>query len=109
MMRNQQKDLESLTMIKDFIMWKFPSLNYALKYLSFDFNGKYVLHKYSMLLLNNAKDSAVIFYMPQLIQSIRTETNHVVEAYILRKCKDSSKIAHQFLWSLEVEEISKIN
>jgi hypothetical protein len=107
MMKNGQKELESLTMIKDLIMWMLPSLNYALKYISFNFNNKLVLHKYSMLLLNNANDSAIIFYMPQLIQSIRTETNHIVEKYILKTCKNSSKVAHQFLWSLDVEEISK--
>jgi phosphatidylinositol 4-kinase len=92
--------------MKDFIMWKFPSLNFALKYLSFNFSGKFALHQFATLLLNNAKDSAIIFYMPQLIQSLRTETNNIVERYIIKKCKESNKVAHQFLWSLSVEEKS---
>ena len=104
---NNLADMNSTKMMKDLLLWKFPSLNYALKYLSIKFNGKYVLHKYSILLLNNAEISAIIFYMPQLIQSIRTDTNHSVEKYILSKCKQSAMIAHQFLWNLEVEEISK--
>lgn len=58
-----------------------------------------------MNMLENAKNTAIIFYMPQLIQSFRTETNFNVEKFILKKSKESSRVAHQFLWSLEVEEI----
>jgi hypothetical protein len=60
-------------------------------------------------MLEKAKSSAVIFYMPQLIQSMRTNTANQVEKYILKKSKESTRIAHQFLWSLEVENISKYN
>jgi len=58
-----------------------------------------------MNMLENAKNTAIIFYMPQLIQSFRTDTNNNVEKFILRKAKESSRVAHQFLWSLEVEQI----
>lgn len=93
-------------MIKDFIMWKNPSLNYALKYIYIKYTGMIGLHRYCLFLLENAKSETIIFYMPQLIQSLRTNTNFMVEKFILQKCKQSNLIAHQFLWSLEVEEIS---
>ena len=62
------------------------------------------LHKFAMLMLENAKKNAVIFYLPELIQSTRTDTRGLVEKYIINKCEESTMIAHQFIWSLEVEE-----
>jgi len=58
-----------------------------------------------MNMLENAKNTAIIFYMPQLIQSFRTKTDFNVGRFIIKKSKESSRVAHQFLWSLEVEEI----
>jgi phosphatidylinositol 4-kinase len=94
-------------MMKHLLLWKFPSLNIALKYIFIDYNNKFGLHRFCTFMLEKAKNSAVIFYMPQLIQSTRTSTKNEVEKYIIKKCKVSSRVAHQFLWSLEVEHISK--
>jgi phosphatidylinositol 4-kinase len=105
--RNNLPDLDDMRMMKDFVMWKFPSLNFALRYIYLTYSNKFGLHRLCTYMLEKAKSSAVIFYMPQLIQSIRTNTANQVEKYILKKCKESNRIAHQFLWSLEVENISK--
>lgn len=107
--KNKLPNLNDLSMMKDFLMWKFPTLNNALRYINLEYSGYIGLIKFCFFMLEKANDDAVIFYMPQLIQGIRTKTNNIVEKYIIEKCKRSSKIAHQFLWSLEVEEISKNN
>ena len=64
------------------------------------------LHKYCIHMLEHALTKAIIFYLPQLIQSLRTNTNYQVAKFIFHKCKVSSMIAHQFLWALEVEEVT---
>jgi len=102
---NKLNDLNDLSMMKHFILWKYPSLNFALKYISYKYSGLKCLHKYCMNMLENAKNTAIIFYMPQLIQSFRTQTDNNVEKFIIKKSKESSRVAHQFLWSLEVEEV----
>jgi len=106
--KNRLYEVEHLTNRhrKDFLMWKYPTLNYAMKYISSAFDRKFIMNRYAIMLLNNSNSSAIIFYMPQLIQSLKNDTNHMIEKFILSKCKESTKIAHQFLWSLEVEEIS---
>ena len=91
-------------MMKHLILWKYPSLNFALKYICYEYSGLKGLHKYCMNMLENAKNTAIIFYMPQLIQSLRTNSTNYVEKFIIKKSKESSRVAHQFLWSLEVEE-----
>jgi hypothetical protein len=91
--------------MKHFILWKYPSLNFALKYISYHFSQLYGLHQFCINMLENAKNTAIIFYMPQLIQAFRTETSDIVEKFIIKKSKESSHVAHQFLWSLEVEEV----
>ena len=102
---NHSDDLKDLKMMKIFLFWRFPSLNYALKYISLGFEKMKPLHRFSILMLENARKSAILFYMSELIQSIRTNTCNYVEKYILKISKHSSMIAHQLLWSLEVEEI----
>jgi hypothetical protein len=104
--RNNLPDLNDFRMMKHLLLWKFPSLNVALKYIYIDYNNKFGLHRYCTFMLEKAKNSAIIFYMPQLIQSTRTSTHYQVEKYIIKKCKQSNRIAHQFLWSLEVENIT---
>ena len=54
--------------------------------------------------MEHAITKAIIFYLPQLIQSLRTDTDYQVAKFILSKCKCSQKIGHQFLWALKVEE-----
>ena len=102
---NHLNELTDLSMMKVFLFWRFPSLNFALKYISLGYDKIKALHRYSILMLDNARKSAILFYMSELIQSIRTNTSNFVEKYILKISKQSSMIAHQFLWSLEVEEI----
>jgi hypothetical protein len=106
--RNNLKDLDDLQMMKDFLFWKIPTLNYALRYIYLKYSKMQGLHKFCIYMLEKASNVAIIFYLPQLLQGIRTNTKNEVEKYILNKSKNSSTIAHQFLWSLEVEEISKI-
>jgi hypothetical protein len=91
--------------MKHFILWKYPSLNFALKYISYHYSELNGLHQFCINMLENAKNTAIIFYMPQLIQAFRTDTSDIVEKFIIKKSKESSLIAHQFLWSLEVEEV----
>jgi phosphatidylinositol 4-kinase len=55
-------------------------------------------------MMEHAITKAIIFYLPQLIQSLRTDTDYQVAKFILSKCKCSQKIGHQFLWALKVEE-----
>lgn len=102
---NNKKDLEDINIMKSLIFWKFPSLNYALKFISLNYTGMIGLHKYCVHMMNHAMTTAIIFYLPQLINSLRTNTNFQVEKFILKKSKRSAKIAHQFLWALEVEEV----
>ena len=88
------------------LFWKLPSLNNAFKYLSLNYSENYQLHQLAILrILSKASKTAIIFYMPEIIQTLRTNTNNVVEKFIIELCIKSSMIAHQFLWNLEVEEI----
>ena len=101
---DKRNDLHNIKIMKSLIFWKFPSLNYALKYISLTYNKMIGLHKYCVHMMEHAITKAIIFYLPQLIQSLRTDTDYQVAKFILSKCKCSQKIGHQFLWALKVEE-----
>ena len=104
--KNNLNDLSNKDIMKHLIFWRFPSLNYALKFISLKYTKMVFLHKYCIHMLEHALTKAIIFYLPQLIQSLRTDTNYQVAKFIFHKCKVSSMIAHQFLWALEVEEVT---
>ena len=101
---DKRNDLNSIKVMKSLIFWKFPSLNYALKYISLAYNKMIGLHKYCVHMMEHAVTKAIIFYLPQLIQSLRTDTDYQVAKFVLSKCKCSQKIGHQFLWALKVEQ-----
>ena len=104
-LKKKYNDLSNKNIMKNLLFWKFPSLNYALKFISLNYNNMIYLHKYCIHMLEHALTKAIIFYLPQLIQSLRTNTNDQVGKFILHKCKESTMIAHQFLWALNVEEV----
>ena len=109
---SNKKDLKKGGIMKHLICWKLPLLNFSLQYISLKYDDYFFLHKFCIHILNHSSTTAIIFYLPQLIQSLRTETHFQVPFFILKKCKESSMITHQFLWALKVEEnsseISKI-
>ena len=100
-----KKDLKKGGIMKHLICWKLPLLNFSLQYISLKYDDYYYLHKFCIHILNHSSTTAIIFYLPQLIQSLRTVTHFQVPYFILKKCKESSMITHQFLWALKVEEI----
>ena len=102
---SNKNDLKKGGIMKHFICWKLPLLNFSLQYISLKYDDCYYLHKFCTHILNHSSTTAIIFYLPQLIQSLRTETHFHVPSFILKKCKESSMITHQFLWALNVEEI----
>ena len=102
---SNKKDLKKGGIMKHLICWKLPLLNFSLQYISLKYDDYFFLHKFCIHILNHSSTTAIIFYLPQLIQSLRTETHFQVPFFILKKCKESSMITHQFLWALKVEEI----
>ena len=102
---SNKKDLKKGGIMKHLICWKLPLLNFSLQYISLKYDDYYYLHKFCIHILNHSSTTAIIFYLPQLIQSLRTVTHFQVPHFILKKCKESSMITHQFLWALKVEEI----
>jgi hypothetical protein len=102
---SNKKDLKKGGIMKHLICWKLPLLNFSLQYISLKYDDYYYLHKFCIHILNHSSTTAIIFYLPQLIQSLRTQTHFQVPHFILKKCKESSMITHQFLWALKVEEI----
>ena len=101
----KKNDLKKGGIMKHLICWKLPLLNFSLQYISLEYDDYYYLHKFCIHILNHSSTTAIIFYLPQLIQSIRTETHFLVPSFILKKCKESAMITHQFLWALKVEEV----
>ena len=102
---SKKNDLKNGGIMKHLICWKLPLLNFSLQYISLDYDDYYYLHKFCIHILNHSSTTAIIFYLPQLIQSLRTETHFQVPSFILKKCKESAMITHQFLWALKVEEV----
>ena len=102
---SNKNDLKNGGIMKHLICWKLPLLNFSLQYISLKYDDYYYLHKFCIHILNHSSTTAIIFYLPQLIQSLRTITHFQVPSFILKKCKESAMITHQFLWALKVEEV----
>ena len=103
---NGLDDLKDINNYRKFLTWKEVSLTTALRFLSIPYSGMECLQKFAISVLEKGSDKAISFFVPEIIQTLRTKTNNLVRQFVLRICKRSPMLAHQFLWALEVEEVS---
>nr|CAJ2477006.1 unnamed protein product [Leishmania braziliensis] len=58
---------------------------------------------YAIHSLLSQRSERLIFYLPQLLQLLATDTSGSIEAFLLRTSAKSTMFAHQLLWSLQTE------
>ncbi|KAK8793436.1 hypothetical protein WA158_004795 [Blastocystis sp. Blastoise] len=56
--------------------------------------------------LSVAPPPALVFYLPQIVQSLRFDISKELEYYLIQTCKLSSLVTHQLMWALIAESTS---
>jgi len=91
------------------LYWSKPKIALLVNYLSSTYERQYVLHELAVSLLEFSNAEALDFYLPQLFQCLRTDTNNKVFRLFTRAVKKSRLLLHKVLWMARVEAIIDTN
>ena len=80
-----------------------PPLALALLHSSYSVNP--YITQYAVRVLKTFSADTIIFYLPQLVQTVRYDVSGVVEDYLIKASQRSPLLAHQIIWNtLTIEE-----
>lgn len=95
-------------LLKQCSFWKINNFLRLVKYLSFKFFQQDALNQLALKPLNYADPATVIFYLPQLFQSLRFDTSGRLKNFFKSKSRQSASFAHHLLWFCKVESANEL-
>eukprot|EP00698_Gefionella_okellyi_P023140 TRINITY_DN7805_c0_g1_i1.p1 TRINITY_DN7805_c0_g1~~TRINITY_DN7805_c0_g1_i1.p1 ORF type:complete len:1632 (-),score=395.44 TRINITY_DN7805_c0_g1_i1:701-5320(-) len=104
--RNVELDIPEL---RHLLYWRPCSLATALSLLGRNFKCHPLVTRFAVRVLRSFRVETVIFFLPQLVQSLRWHPEHgVVEQFLLDVALSSEKAAHELTWVLKTEEAAPV-
>merc|ERR1712137_931231 len=82
------------------IYWATSNPPSALALLSKQFESHPCVTQYAIRVLRSFPPDTIVFYLPQLVQTLRYDQLQLVEKYILGASQHSQVLAHQLIWNL---------
>ncbi|CAG8615185.1 6660_t:CDS:10, partial [Paraglomus brasilianum] len=93
---------ESLSsQLKYLLYWKPVPPVTAVTYFSPNYNNHPLVLQYAMRSLEYHPVDVVFFYIPQIVQALRSDTYGYVERFIMESAKISQLFAHQIIWNMK--------
>ncbi|BGP37895.1 Phosphatidylinositol 4-kinase stt4 [Rhodotorula kratochvilovae] len=97
---------ESLTVdarskIRHLLYWTPVPVPSALRFLFPKFGGDPVLLQYALRVLEHHPVSVTFFYVPQVVQALRTDELGYAERFIFETSKISQLFCHQIIWNMK--------
>lgn len=83
------------------LTWSRISPIQALAYFSRQFPSHPISAQYAVKVLSSYQPDAVLFYIPQLVQSLRHDKMGYVTEFIKYIAKKSQIVAHQLIWNMK--------
>ncbi|XP_063926766.1 phosphatidylinositol 4-kinase alpha isoform X3 [Zophobas morio] len=83
------------------LTWARISPIHALAYFSRQFPPHPITAQYAVRVLSSYPADAVLFYIPQLVQSLRHDTMGYATEFIKYIAKKSQIVAHQLIWNMK--------
>ncbi|KAK4424153.1 Phosphatidylinositol 4-kinase alpha 1 [Sesamum alatum] len=94
---------ENSTLLQQLPHWVPCSVTQALEFLTPAYKGHPRVMAYVLRVLESYPPGRVTFFMPQLVQALRYDSEKLVEGYLLRAAQRSDIFAHILIWHLQGE------
>ncbi|KAG0655552.1 phosphatidylinositol-4- kinase [Rhodotorula mucilaginosa] len=87
--------------IKHLLYWSPVPVPEALRFLFPKFGGDAILLQYALRVLEHHPVSVTFFYVPQVVQALRTDELGYAERFIFETSKISQLFCHQIIWNMK--------
>ncbi|PLW12578.1 hypothetical protein PCASD_16853 [Puccinia coronata f. sp. avenae] len=97
----QQFDPLIIPNMHQILYWKKTPVMTALTYFLPQYDNDPILLQYAMRVLEEHPVDVTFFYIPQVVQALRTDTLGYVERFICEAAKVSQLFCHQIIWNMK--------
>ncbi|WAQ86921.1 hypothetical protein PtA15_7A650 [Puccinia triticina] len=97
----QQFDPSIIPNLHQILYWKKTPVMTALTYFLPQYDSDPVLLQYAMRVLEEHPVDVTFFYIPQVVQALRTDTLGYVERFICETAQVSQLFCHQIIWNMK--------
>ncbi|KAI7952678.1 hypothetical protein MJO29_008309 [Puccinia striiformis f. sp. tritici] len=97
----QPFDPAILPSLHQILYWRKTPVMTALTYFLPQYDNDPVLLQYAMRVLEEHPVEVTFFYIPQVVQALRTDTLGYVERFICETAKVSQLFCHQIIWNMK--------
>ncbi|KAH3743357.1 phosphatidylinositol 4-kinase alpha [Pelomyxa schiedti] len=87
--------------LKYLVFWATTDPPTALSFLRGEYHSHPIVTQYAIRVLRKFNPETIIFYIPQLVQSLRYDKSDLVEDYLVEVASQSQIIAHQLIWNAQ--------
>ncbi|GAA5978734.1 hypothetical protein JCM10908_004462 [Rhodotorula pacifica] len=87
--------------IQHLLFWSPVPVPEALRFLFPKFGGDAILLQYALRVLEHHPVSVTFFYVPQVVQALRTDELGYAERFIFETSKISQLFCHQIIWNMK--------
>ncbi|GAA6000790.1 1-phosphatidylinositol 4-kinase STT4 [Rhodotorula paludigena] len=92
---------ETRSKIRHLLYWKPVPVPEALRFLFPKFGGDPVLLQYALRVLEHHPVEVTFFYVPQVVQALRSDELGYAERFIFETSKISQLFCHQIIWNMK--------
>ena len=89
--------------LKEVFYWQAPQIPTLYKYVSYKYDKSPILHILFTKIMKRLHAEQLLFYLPQIFQSMNTKAAFQISKFLLSYAKKSFLFCHQLIWKSKVE------
>ncbi|KAL9650562.1 hypothetical protein ABK040_004779 [Willaertia magna] len=103
----EQNVRQNVPELKHLLLWAPTTLTNALTFLNAPLVENIYVQQYAIRTLRKYTPEEVVFYLPQLVQCLRHDTNNSLKNYLIDIVQKSVMFTHQLIWTLRTEMVNE--
>ena len=98
-----EKNLQNISTLRNLFYWEVPQFPLLMKYMTIEFEGQKTLSIYFTKTVKRLESTQLLFYLPQIYQTLNTEASYLVAQTLKEYSQTSYLFSHQLIWKTKVE------
>jgi len=95
--------LTNVAALRNIFYWETPQFALLMKYMTLEYQGHKNLQIYFAKTIKRLESTQLLFYLPQIYQTLNTEASYVVAQTLKEYSQSSYLFSHQLIWKTKVE------